>query len=368
MIKGRILYDVTKASKQRHKSGIARVSGCLKRELSVAVGDGLIEVIWDERLETLRPKEKIREFEIRPNDVFLTCELFCEFERNGIERFLDQSNCLSYAIFHDAIPLQYPEFTWPHSVQRHPSYMKILAQFTGVFAVSSHSAILLEEYWEWLGLESSPSVKSIQLGADGVFEEPSFPKGPNSDRLQLLTLAIVERRKGQDLALEAMTQLWEDGHEFDYHVVGRTNPYFGKEVERRLKRAARQGYPLHLHGQLSDESLQRLFNETDLVVVPSLAEGCGLPVLESLWKGIPTVSSELHSIRENSRFGGCRLFETGNANALAERLRDLIESSTELRALSSSIRTDALPRWKATVTDIIDHIAAEEAWSATSCS
>ena len=36
------------------------------------------------------------------------------------------------------LSLQYPEFTWPHSVQRHPSYMKMLAMFSGIFAVSAH--------------------------------------------------------------------------------------------------------------------------------------------------------------------------------------------------------------------------------------
>ncbi len=361
MLKGRILYDVTKASRQRQKSGIVRVSRCLNTELKFLLGDRLVEVVWDERLESLRPLKKDPEFSIDANDVFLTCELFCEYERTGMEVFLAKRVCHSYAIFHDAIPLQFPEFTWPHSVQRHPSYMKMLALFSGVFAVSSHSAILLEEYWEWLEIEDSPSVKAIQLGADGIFEESSPPEEKNGRCLQLLSLSILERRKGQDLALEAAKQLWDEGLVFDFHFVGRTNPYFGKEIERALKRAARQGYAITVHGQLNDDKLKALFHDVDLVVLPTRAEGCGLPVLEALWRGVPVLASSLHSIRENARFGGCRLFDLRDPEALTKRLRELLSEPVELEQLTSSIRTEALPRWETTVRDIVDHLVTDGA-------
>lgn len=361
MIKGRILYDVTKASRQRQKSGLARVSSCLKREFEISLGDSFVEVVWDEKNETFRRRDKNAGFQIEANDVVLTCELFCEFERRGMEAFLKRRQCKAYAIFHDAIPLQHPEFTWPHSVQRHPSYMKMLTLFSGVFAVSSHSAILLEEYWEWLDMRKTPSVRSIQLGADGIFEKPSKPKPENNDRIQLMTLAILEKRKGQDIALEAAMKLWDEGLEFEYHFVGRTNPYFGKEIERGLKKAEKRGYAIHLHGQLNDKGLQDLFKVTDLVVLPSLAEGCGLPVLEALWKGVPTLSSSLHSVRENSRFGGCELFKSGNTTALGKSLRQLISDREKLRKLTNSIRTDMLPKWKETVSDIVDHLVTEGA-------
>ncbi len=362
MNEGRLLYDVTKASKQRQKSGLARVSTCLNREFESLFGSGLVEVVWDEKSESFQRRGRGGgQFRVEPNDVFLTCELFCEFERKGVEAFLRNAPCKTYAIFHDAIPLQHPEFTWPHSVQRHPSYMKMLALFSGVFAVSSHSAILLEEYWEWLKIRNAPSVRSIQLGADGVFQEASKPKSVNNERIQVLTLAIVEKRKGQDIALAAAKELWDSGLEFDYHFVGRTNPYYGKEIERGLKKAAKSGYTLQVHGPLNDQGLQDLFSRADLVVMPSLAEGCGLPVLEALWKGVPTLSSSLHSVRENARFGGCRLFKTGDVKALAHGLRDLVKNRTKLNSLSESIQTDRLPRWKETVADVVNHMETEGA-------
>lgn len=361
MTEGRILYDVTKACRQKQKSGITRVSNCLKRELEALLGDRFIEVVWDDRSRTIKPRTKRPNWNLEPGDVFLTCELFCEFEREGIESFIREFPGFTYGIFHDAIPLQYPEFTWPHSVQRHPSYMKMLALFSGVFAVSSHSAIQLEEYWEWLELENAPSVRSIQLGCDGVFRDWSPPKEGVGDPPRILTLAIVETRKGQDIAIEAAKSLWNDGVRFQYDFVGRTNPYFGKPIEHALKRTAKKGYPVKVHGQLADEALQSLLLQTDLVILPSLAEGCGLPLLESLWRGVPTLSSSLNSIRENARFGGCRLFKRGDGSDLARNLRSLIEDPSELESLKASIQSEVLPRWSGTAADIMDHLVSDRA-------
>jgi len=361
MINGRILYDVTKACRQKQKSGITRVSNCLHRELKALLEDRFIEVVWDDRSRTVKPRTRKSGWRVEPGDVFLTCELFCEFEREGIEAFVKEFPGLTYGVFHDAIPLQYPEFTWPHSVQRHPSYMKTLALFSGVFAVSSHSAIQLEEYWEWLELENAPSVRSIQLGCDGVFGECSPPKEGVGDPPRVLTLAIVETRKGQDTAIEAAKSLWDDGVRFEYDFVGRTNPYFGKPIERLLKLYAKKGYPVAVHGQLADEELQSLLGQTDLLILPSLAEGCGLPLLESLWKGVPTLSSSLNSIRENARFGGCRLFKKGDSADLARNLRNLIENPSELESLKAGIQSEALPRWNATAADIVDHMVTDGA-------
>ena len=57
------------------------------------------------------------------------------------------------AVFHDAIPLKHPQETWPKSVARHPSYMRLLGKFSRVLAVSASSRAELQAYWSWLGLD-----------------------------------------------------------------------------------------------------------------------------------------------------------------------------------------------------------------------
>ncbi|MBK1875434.1 glycosyltransferase [Pelagicoccus mobilis] len=356
---GRLLFDITKASKQSHYSGVLRVSKCLKERLQQVLGDELIEVVWSDRKQTFRAPSIGKSFVLEPEDVLLTAELFNEYERPGIEAFLSSSACRAFAIFHDAIPLRFPEFTWPHSVQRHPSYMKMLSLFDGVFGVSQHSSIVLEEYWEWLGYEYSPSVKSIQLGADGLFADPMIPESHESEGFDVLMLGIVEKRKGQDLALDACSRLWDDGLEFNLHVVGRANPYFGKDIEKRMKRMAKAGRSIKLHGHVEDYELKRLIPQMDLLLFASRAEGCGLPVLESLWSGLPVLSSKLQPVRENSRFGGCTFFESEDVEDLALKLRRLIDNRNLVSDLRCGIHTKMLPTWSDTAREILDTIGVE---------
>ncbi len=353
---GRLLFDVTKASKQSHYSGILRVSNCLKTELKEALGDELVEVAWSERKQSFKAPSLGGGFAVEPEDVLLTAELFNDFERPGIESFLRSSTCRAFAIFHDAIPLRHPEFTWPHSVQRHPSYMKMLSLFDGVFGVSQHSSIVLEEYWEWLGYEYSPSVKSIQLGADGLFSEPLIPEDSQGDTFDVMMLGIIEKRKGHDLALDACSRLWDDGLDFNLHIVGRANPYFGKDIERRIKRMIKSGRSISLHGHVEDMELKRLIPRMDMMLFASRAEGCGLPVLESLWSGLPVLSSKLQPVRETSRFGGVSFFKAGDSEDLATQLRRLIENRHLVGDLKNGIQSSLLPTWKMTAKEVLDTI------------
>ncbi len=359
MSSGKLLFDVTKASKQSHHSGVLRVSSSLRRELKESLGERFMEVTWSDRKQSFVPASRAPGFRIDREDALLTGELFSEFERPGIEGFLKSGACRCYAIFHDAIPLRHPEFTWPHSVQRHPSYMKMLSLFDGVFGVSQHSSIVLEEYWEWLGYQYSPSVKSIQLGADGLFAERPSAKPFSEGPLDVLMLGIIERRKGHDIALDACNRLWDEEHKFNLHVVGRANPYFGKDIEKRMKKMVKEGRSLVLHGHLKDEALREVISQTDLVLVASRAEGCGLPVLESLWSGLPVLCSKLPPTRENARFGGCRFFANEDSADLASQLRLLLNTPSTLQDLRQEIREDILPTWASAAKAIQDTICPE---------
>src|SRR6185503_18499856 len=87
-------------------------------------------------------------------------------ERPGLAAFLDARACRTAAIFHDAIPLRHPHITWPQSVARHPGYMKLLARFDRIWAVSQASANELTGFWHWQGIERPPPVEVLPLGAD----------------------------------------------------------------------------------------------------------------------------------------------------------------------------------------------------------
>jgi glycosyltransferase involved in cell wall biosynthesis len=334
-----IFFDVTKSASAGHRSGLTRVSARLRDELGAAVQP----VVWP---DWNRAAAK--------DDWFFTCELFSEAERPGFWEFLKNPPCRLAAAFHDAIPLKLPHVTWPKSVARHPEYLKMLAGFDRVLAISEASRRELVEFWRWQGVESRAKVETILLGAD--FD--GTPRAAPSSQFTvhgsplLLCVGIIEPRKNQAFLLEVGAELWREGLEFELHFVGRVNPHFGRPIAAKIK-SWRKSFPgLHFHEAADDRTLGALYGKARAGVFPTLAEGCGLPLLESLWRGVPCVCSDLPVLRENADAGGCLTVAPGDVAAWKTALRAVLTDAAVGQKLQVAAAARTLPRWADTAAEL----------------
>ncbi|HSY52837.1 MAG TPA: glycosyltransferase [Opitutaceae bacterium] len=330
-----IFLDVTKSAFAGHRSGLTRVSGRLRDGLGLQAQP----VTWP---GWNRVAAKA--------DWFLTCELFSEAERPGFREFLKSPPCRLAAIFHDAIPLKLPHVTWPQSVARHPEYLKMLADFDRVFAVSEASRRDLVEFWRWQGVEPRAKVETILLGAD-------FDGAPRVARISdlksqtsnsLLCVGIIEPRKNQAFLLDVCTELWREGLMFELHLVGRINPYFGRPVVSKIKSLQKKFPGLHFHEAADDRALAALYAQAQASVFPTLAEGCGLPLLESLWRGVACVCSDLPVLRENADAGGCLVVAANDVAAWKAVLHAVLTDGAVVQNLRTGALKRPLPCWAET--------------------
>jgi glycosyltransferase involved in cell wall biosynthesis len=330
-----IYFDVTKTAAVRHRSGLARLSERLRDEL----GAEARPIAWTEAHDCAAA-----------GDWFVTTELFSEAERPGFTAFLRSRRCRTAAVFADAIPLKLPHVTWPQSVARHPSYLKLLASFERVWAISVASRDELEGYWRWLGLESTPPVEVLPLGAD-LDRQPRVTDRaelPPAGRPAVLCLGILEPRKNQQFLLTVCAELWSAGHTFDVHLVGRVNPHFGQPVVELIKRLRQRWPGLHYHAAIDDVRLDQLFRTVRATVCPTIAEGCGLPLLESLWHGVPCVCSDLPVLRENADGGGCLPATVNDPAAWRDALLRVLTDDATWRQLQAEAVSRLLPTWAET--------------------
>src|SRR6185295_10057816 len=105
---------------------------------------------------------------------------------------------------------------------------------------------------------------------------------------------------------------------------GRVNPHFGEPVLARLKELRRRFPGLRYHENANDAEVAELYASARASVFPTIAEGCGLPLLESLWMGVPCVCSDLPSLRENAAGGGCVLLPLNDRAAWKQALRSVV--------------------------------------------
>ncbi|HVE73470.1 MAG TPA: glycosyltransferase family 1 protein, partial [Mycobacteriales bacterium] len=184
------------------------------------------------------------------------------------------------------------------------------------------------------------SAERVRVVGEGVSAALALP-GDSAEREKalglvtpyLLTVATLEPRKGLDLLLAALAS--PEAPDLPLLVVGQ--PGWG--AVDPLAEAARAGLApgrVRVLGRVSDPDLAVLLRRATALVVPSRAEGFGLPVLEAMAAGTPVITSDDPALVE---VGGSATWVAEEGN-LAAGLRAVAEDE----ALRSRMRAAGLLR------------------------
>jgi glycosyltransferase involved in cell wall biosynthesis len=250
------------------------------------------------------------------------------------------------ALFHDAIALQLPELTPTKTVARFPAYLIELLAFDGIAAVSEDSAAALTDYWRWLGAPRTPPVQAIPLGIDLPPGESSPVAASASETVAtVLSVGSIEGRKNHLALLDACERLWAAGVNFTLHLIGLAHPQTGAAAMQRIRDLQAAGRALRYDGPVSDAALAAAYAGCRFTVYPSLHEGFGLPVIESLAHGKPCVCSGRGALGESARGGGCVLLDDVSADAIATAVGRLLQSPVETAALAAAARRRSFRTW-----------------------
>ena len=373
-----LLLDLTHTSHTRARTGIQRVARALHREL----GATATAVTHDPYLGEWRPLEawelanlsatdtsatrgaqwpwtarwrsRWRRFNTRAADLglrgdfcgFLTAEVFSPAVAARLPEVFPR-----VAVFHDAIALRFPELSPAGTVARFPGYLQELLRFDGIAAVSEDSRESLLAYWRWLGESNPPPVKTISLGVDlpPVADQPA---ATSAETPVVLSVGTLEGRKNHLALLEACELLWTRGEKFELRLVGSVQRQTGAVALAKLRALQLAGRPLRYDGPLPDADVDAAYAACAFTVYPSLAEGFGLPVIESLARGRPCICSASGALGELSRDGGCLALAAVDATSLAAAIARLLADPAELAALSATARTRTFKPWSAYAAEV----------------
>lgn len=369
-----LLYDATHTSHTRARTGIQRVVRSLHAALAApgevqavcfdpyhrawrrlrddearllepgGVPDGRRGARWSIRQQLAGHVARLaRRTPVLPDAQGLICpELFSPRVGAHLGALFTRVRGPRIAIFHDAIGLQLPELTPAATVARLPAYLRELLQFDGVAAVSEDSAANLRDFWSWLGVPATPAVQAIPPGLDPL-PAPAAP--PPAGRPRILCVATIEGRKNHAALLAACEQLWQEGRDFELELIGLGRPDTGGGALAAIARLRAAGRPLVWAGPVSDDALRAAYQRCTFTVYPSLKEGFGLPVWESLQHGRPCVCSGAGALGESARGGGCHLLGTFDAAGIAAALRSLLAEPAQVAALAAAAQARVFRRW-----------------------
>ncbi len=139
-------------------------------------------------------------------------------------------------------------------------------------------------------------VSHTPLGCDHITRDLPPEGFPKADEPYVLTVSRVEPRKNHVRTLQAFELLVREGFPHRWVVAGPAG-WGSEDFERALANSPAR-HRVEWRRFVSETELPRLYSQADAFLFPSLSEGFGLPPLEAMACGTPTVASCVTSMPE----------------------------------------------------------------------
>lgn len=153
--------------------------------------------------------------------------------------------------------------------------------------------------WFHLGADFAGGRNGSPPGAPGARSLPSQDVGAflRDDRLYFLSVGTVEPRKGHATVLDAFERRWSAGDTSVWVIAGRKG-WNVEALQARIVSHPEFGKRLFWFDDASDADIAALYAKTRALIMASLAEGFGLPLVEAAQFHAPVIATDLPVFRE----------------------------------------------------------------------
>lgn len=193
---------------------------------------------------------------------------------------------------HDLIPLDFPRYTRPRQTRRHRRRIAAAAALADAVIVNSTAtAAALQRR---LDPDRPAPITVAPLG----FNLPEMPEAAAGEQAYFVCIGTIEARKNHGLLLD----LWQS---LAAELGERAPPRLlligqrGWGSERLANHLAAMPSLVVEHRDMPDRQMASVLRGASALLLPSLAEGFGLPVIEALALGVPVICSDLPALRES---------------------------------------------------------------------
>lgn len=286
------------------------------------------------------------------SDVILVPDLLWD-SRGAYFRKLLASPMRKVGIFHDAIGLRR---AWKSGVDAFfcAKGVRALATFDLVICISQEAESDLLFYWKKWGIKATQT-HVILWPTPFQGEQPKHEA--NFSSRNILYVARLEEHKNHLRLLEACEQLWESGVSFQLRLIGcNAYPLYTWSVRRKIKDLQAKGRKIDLRSHVSEQELHQAYRESSFTVFPSLLEGFGLPILESLWHGRPVVCGTEGALGEAAEGGGCESINPFATESILSGLKKLLLDEAHYNRRYEEILIRKFRTWADYGQELFSHI------------
>ena len=245
-------------------------------------------------------------------------------------------------IYYDSIPFISNDAK--SSAEEHSRYLSSLALADIIWPISDYSANHLKHYFlnvEKLDFEELPIISKIDLASD--METPRRISSESESRRIVLSVGTIDSRKNQISLIKAFNKYCDKYPDTDWqlYVVGLIREDYRETIEAE----SRWNHRIRFFYDATDIEVAHFYNICDFTVFPSVEEGFGLPITESLWNFKPCLCANFGVMAEVARTGGCVVVDTKDSDEISEVLEKLINEPLLREVKKSEIISRETTTW-----------------------
>ncbi len=251
-------------------------------------------------------------------------------------RWLDRRRDVKPVFYvHDLLPIDFPEYFWPGEAESHALRMRNICRY-GAGAITGTQVVArrLHAFAAENGRKDLP-ICVARPPVARAFDTHEAPDLRLASISYFVVCGTIEPRKNHLMLLNVWRELATRGPPPKLAIVGKRG-WLCDTVSDLLDRSEALRPHIVEVGGLSTPGLRRLLGGARALLMPSFAEGFGIPVAEAMAAGVPVIASDIDVFRE---IGGDALEYIDPLNGLG-----WLEAIDDYARPDSARRRDALRR------------------------
>jgi len=209
--------------------------------------------------------------------------------------FLSNQGVKFYTLIYDILPFLKPKW---FDV---PNYKKIFKKFILSLTFNDKILTISNKVKDDLN-ECFPKVfkklrcETIKLGSDFKNVKKLLPIQKRNDNIIFFIVGTIEPRKNHIEIIKIFNKLFKDNN-IELHIAGKLGWKY-KKILSSIYNSIYFNKKIFFKENPTDDQLKNMYNMCDVIIVPSIDEGFGLPVIEGLQFKKLVIASDIKVFRE----------------------------------------------------------------------
>jgi len=250
-------------------------------------------------------------------------------------------------IFYDDIPYKMGDIYDLGRQDEHAKYMIRLADSTFISSISQYSTACLQDFYRKAGITNANIVTLEIPGELRSVQRVTEEQAPEGEEIQFICVSTLEPRKNHRTLIDACLLLEENHPDLKFKLVMIGNKYPGHfDIADYADKISQEHQCIRYLGIVSDEVMREEMRKSTFTVYPSIMEGYGMPIAESLWQGKPCLCSGNGAMGEIAKGGGCYTVDITDVHEVADAMYLLCTDHKLVHRLTTEAVTRKIVTWK----------------------